>query len=504
MRFGYRQMLGIKSSFKPLNRENLDALALSMTDSFGFFEHRKFDLESLSFTESLPLNTPSGYVYLGQFIAHDISFDSMSDRHNTSHQPWNNIDLDKIYNKRNAMFDLETIYGYETISNLNEVPRSMLMKPGSNTILRLGDTFPEFNEETTARLSFQNDLPRDDKTSIAQIVDPRNDDNVIIAQTQVAFIKFHNAIVKNLGKDDTPQTFEEAKKIAIRHYQYIILEDFLPRIVNADVLKEIRQKIEQGTNEYYHPNLADMYIPLEFSGAAFRFGHSLIRNDYNYNLKHSSGASLSDIFNFTGRGKGINDVTKNKLRSTWIINWKWFYDFSKSGEAIDPKLNFAEKLDTKLSSGLNLLIPKVVGNRVNSLSALDLYRGVALQLPSGQEVADKMKVKKLTSDEIESTFGDKLQPAQRQIFKEETPLFYYLLAEAKIHSNGNTLGEVGSRIVAEVILKLIKESTYSILNNEIQNDEHFLGTDGKFGMTEMLEFINQNRESNYDEINPIQ
>jgi hypothetical protein len=529
----YRSLFKLNPSKSKL--EDLDKLGLSMTNNDSFFPsgNANFIWEKLNnivetftddaenLTTEFDSKIPSGYVYLGQFIDHDLSFDSKS-RFEPKDFPSRTLSEDeiaKIANLRKPLFDLETIYGYAKPSRSSKFVRKVLMKDGSNTLLQLGKTFKEpKGEKTTAQFEFFNDLPRAVNSSEPLIVDERNDGNLLIAQLQVAFIKFHNAIVQMLGDTNSCFVFRKARKIAIRHYQYIVLNDFLPRIVKDSVIKEvIKQVKETGHGTFFTPNPDDLFIPLEFSTAAYRMGHSMIRNDYNINTKRTE-EDLIELFKFTGRGGFKSNPPKrviNRLQSIWVINWNWFFDLGNSDEQ-NGKLNFAKKIDTKLSSALDNLFPAPVvdptGGRVNSLGTLDLYRGQSLRLPSGQsfagEMSQQVNIQLLTQEEIESTFGEKLPSQLREQFKAETPLFYYLLAEAEIQNkkqNTETLGDVGSRIVAEVFIKLLYESPYSILKNELEKDEYFIGNffEGKFGMPEMLKWMASNTKEGFDELNPV-
>jgi hypothetical protein len=513
--FKYGRMFN-SEAFNPTDKQ-LDKLALLMTDSEVFFGHLT-DTKSVEESISTSNLIPAGYVYLAQFLDHDISFDSRSDRFRHEDHPWQSPDITKVFNKRRPFFDLETIYGFDNPTNEKEYTRAELMKAGSKTLLNLGMTTPEYLDPISsgARGEYPNDLPRQEKSPLAKVVDLRNDSNLALAQTQVAFMKFHNAVIKQLNDSDSSEVFEKARKIAIRHYQYIILTDFLPKIVKNEILTEvIAEIVKNGQGKYYHPAADNIFIPIEFSIAAFRMGHSMIRNEYHWNIKRK--AHISDLLYHTGIGgtenNGINKKSKNKLRSAWIINWNWFYDFNPSGEK-EKNFNFAEPIDTKFSTGLNNLIPHHSSGhgRANSLSALDLYRGRLWKLPAGQdiakEIADKTGEEILSSDDIESTFGEKLTQEYRDFFKKETQFLYDLLAEAEVQNkrfNTTTLGNVGSRIVAEVIVKLLFESPYSILKKDLESDEIFLGkeTNGKFGMTEMLTFIAKMNQGFFDEINPI-
>jgi hypothetical protein len=226
--FGYKEMLGIRNPFKP-NDELLDKLALCMSGFSRYPDRNMFRVENLVETAKTTMPPiPAGYTYFGQFIDHDISLDSLADDANTP--PWEDIDPRGVKNLRSPDFNLETVYGIGTPDSRNEFPPPELMQENSRMFLRLGDTQKDPFLPGNSKNSYPNDLPRKKGSVEASIVDLRNDENLVIAQTQVAFIKFHNAIVlklKHSGKyKNEEETFKKARKIAIRHYQYIILEIF--------------------------------------------------------------------------------------------------------------------------------------------------------------------------------------------------------------------------------------------------------------------------------------
>lgn len=465
--FSYEEMLGIGTAHNPSDDE-LNKLA-----EFMAVERERI---------------PAGYTYLGQFVNHDIALDSATV---DKIPPWNPIPVSSIFNRRTPFLNLETIYGFESPSNPNEPPRAELLEENSHTLLKLGTTVADVITKT-----FPNDLPRKSGSPMAVIVEPRNDENLAVAQTQVAFMKFHNAVVKNLGRDDTKATFEFAREIVIRHYQWIILKDFLPRIIKNSVLNDV---LAEG-NKFYFPKPDKPYMPLEFSVAAFRAGHSMIRSVYNWNRVFNEDsnilrATLTELRNFTGK-HGMKG--KNNLPSDWIINWNWFYNINFSSFLNKQKFNFASNIDTGLAA---LLASPKPFNREFALAAQDLYRARALGLPSGQAVTKAItgsNEKILKPAQIANLLPESL----KYRFSRETPLWFYLLAEAEIEEGGQTLGEVGSRIVAETFIGLLKLGKPSILNENFQPDPVYCGDDKKFGMPQMLKFVAQNNKV-FDELNPL-
>lgn len=528
-KFGYRKMFADLDPYYP-QPQDLNKLAALMSGraafpGIGFNSGTSADLPPQTNSASAAALIPAGYTYLGQFIIHDISFDEKSDRHNRDHLPWEIACPEQIANLRNLrkpQFDLETIYGHEEPLNEGEVPRAKLMldHPLGLPLLKLGETEGEIGGGT-ARLSYPCDLPRLQTSVDAEIVDGRNDENLLIAQTQVSFIKFHNAMVVRLaefykdgaGRYQTKELFEKARDLTIRYYQKIILTDYLPKIIEKTVLDEVRQKAGSG-ELFYKPTEDHLFIPLEFAVGAFRFGHSMIRSEYDLNVKIGRTTLLS-LMKFTGRGKMDSNiiVSRTRLPSIWIVDWNSFYQINR------PNFDAAEPINTELVFDLLSLVPRVGTRhdlRPDSLAALDLYRGRRFGLPTGQDIAAQIPgAPVLRSDAIAQTIAsrkidkisngeaDLLKQELIQVFGEKTPLWYYILAEAERQATGR-LGAVGSLIVAETFVQLLFYSEPSVLKRDLEGAERFLLTDDKFGMPDMLRFINDMNRQHSDLLYPFE
>lgn len=534
--------------------EDLDVLATVMSKRARFPDanifRRFFEAvaDFIGLAESKPKPIPAGYTYLSQFIIHDITFDAKSDRHVSDDLPFADVRLTPeqikgMKNWRNPNFNLEIIYGYkEPLTPTDpprpvfEAPRSALMQDHPLPLLKLGDTLQKANINVSAGLPYPSDLPRNDGSPLVRIVDPRNDENLLLAQTQVAFMKFHNAIVVKLSESDVYKTesgeykkddlFDKARKLAIRYYQTIILKDFLPQIVQESILKDVVAKA--GTEElFYQPKRDGYYMPLEFSVAAVRAGHSMIQNNYNFNIDQPH-AILADLMSFTGRGMASPEMMHGQLKklpSTWIINWNLFYDIN--GSTFNP----AAPIDTNISLALQKLRPTNTGDtdgRKTSLPALDLYRGRRFGLPTGQAVAGKIAEKipgikilsvedidgliKNSVDAVIQTTDEDKEKIKKQLveaFSEKAPLWFYILAEAEIQAKeGNPedrgkLGAVGSWIIAEAFIQLLYESEYSILQPEWEPDEEeFFNTNKITGMPEMLKFVRDTSKEHFETLYP--
>jgi len=230
-------------------------------------------------------NIPAGYTYLGQFIAHEITFDTSKGLPEVL--PESVTDIDSLEQGRTPSLDLDSLYGTEEV-------RSYLFEE-DGIRLRVGKTEKDPFPIDPIQNSYYNDLPRrvdlppgisdrPSKPQEALIGDPRNDENLALAQTHVAFIRFHNAVVDYLMKekgfpaDDV--LLSVARKMVIQHFQSIVLQDYLPRIVDEEILASAIAR--KDAPEFFKVGRGqEPFMPVEFSAAAFRIGHSMIRAKYN-------------------------------------------------------------------------------------------------------------------------------------------------------------------------------------------------------------------------------
>ena len=413
-------------------------------------------------------DVPAIYTYFGQFVDHDITLEGQPDGLPPELATTAEVLLDPamkpldaavvpttLLNLRTAILDLDSLYA---------APAPM--DPASTGKLLIGTVSPTSDNTTPPNERPQgkgddNDVPREPRDEdprldrAALIGDPRNDENTIIAQLQVAFLKAHNALI------DLGMSLEQARRTLRQHYQYVVIHDFLKRRT-AD--PAIVDRILEDGNVWYDTRYGSMFMPLEFSVAAYRFGHSMVRDTYEFNLNfNSSGirANLGLLFTFTALSGELGDF--DTLPENWIIEWERFVD--TDGPAESP----ARRIDTKLASPGLFQLRNLTG-QVEAppdkarLGVRNLLRGYRFRLPTGQAVADLLGHEVLTPAQIEAAAASDAQVAALEDggFLERTPLWYYVLAEAA-HTGTNRLGPVGSTIVAEVLIGLIRQSHDSIL-----------------------------------------
>ncbi|HMP04580.1 MAG TPA: heme peroxidase family protein, partial [Gemmatales bacterium] len=402
---------------------------------------------------------PAGFTYLGQFVDHDITFDR------TDGIPDGSLEPKDIEQGRSPALELDSVYG-------RGPKHSPELYEADGVRLRIGTTTGRALFGVTK--SFPNDLPRHPESDPAHpkqaiIGDPRNDENLIVAQTHLAFLKFHNAVVARLtasaAKPDN--LFAEARKTVVQHYQSIVLHDFVPRLVDLEVWRDV---LTNGRKFFFPkgaPSGSRLGMPVEFSVAAYRMGHSLVRNAYQWNSVFSSDGRagfvprLNLFFEFSQVSGDLGGFPT--LPSDWIVDWRRMFDFSEQpGGGRHPQLNFARQIDTKLANDLQLLPEFATAEQehLKSLAVRNLLRGRLIGLPTGQDVAARLGVPSLTPAEVAS--GPHAAVILASGFDTQTPLWFYILKEAELRQGGMRLGTVGSRLLCETFHGLIEGSDYSI------------------------------------------
>lgn len=433
----------------------------------------------------------AGITFLGQFLDHDVTLDLRS-------RLLERAEPRRTANFRSAAFDLDSVYGDgpERSAELYE-PRGGDIKfrvesiPGAQAVSRLG--------------AERFDLPRD-AGGEAIVADSRNDENTILSQLQVAMLRFHNAVTdhlrarpENLGAPPR-ELFSKARRLVQWHYQWIIVNEFLPLTIGQERLDTILRegpkyydadssdrdgRDGRGARDTNRGRRSEPRIPVEFSAAAYRFGHSQVRPSYRLNFGASGGEPFF-AFVFDDR-IGPNDPDPADLRGgkrapRRFVDWQTFFDFG-DGNARPNK-----RIDAKISTPLMELpgsrapAPGMPTDGVQSLPSRNLIRHVNFGLPSGQAIARHIGVTALTSAQLAELAPLKLA--------DSTPLWYYVLKEAEVLEGGTRLGPVGARIVGEVFVGLLKADRDSYLAGA-PNWKPTLpaaGGTGTFRMADLLRF----------------
>ena len=415
---------------------------------------------------------PAGFTYLGQFIDHDLTFDK------TEVTLGERISPTLLLQARSPSLDLDSLYGAGP-----DDPESAKFYEADGIHLKAGTTKAvagRAGDPGGGRIPAMEgfDLPRGEGTSAAAkrravIPDPRNDENLAVAQTHLAFIRFHNRVVDTLPASvPAAQRFAKAREKVVKHYQWLLRTDYLPRIcapgVVSNVFSQGRKAFEVGVSPATVPTM-----PIEFSVAAFRLGHAMIRSSYNWNrVFDNGGGSLDLLFAFSGHSGDF--LGGPRLPSNWIADFRRLYDFKEAGRpdlAVPAgKFNRAMRIDTTLVNPLDQL-PGFAPAEAN-LAFRNLTRAKMVRLATGQQMVTFLKAKgvtltKLTNVQIRdgSNGADLsgLSAAQRDAFLKNTPLWFYLLREAEL--NAGKLKGVGARIVAETFHRAMEGSQHSIVRD---------------------------------------
>lgn len=415
---------------------------------------------------------PAVYTYFGQFVDHDITLEAVAAPlpvlTDPALAPLPLADIrTTLHNARTATLDLDSVY---SLSAPLDGDRMLI-----GTVTALNGT--EAPELRPANKGNDNDLPREPRNAspardrAALIGDPRNDENTIIAQLHVAFLRAHNALV------DAGASFEQAQRMLRQHYQWLVIHDFLPRIADPVIIDRV---VRDGST-LFNAGLGAFFMPIEFSMAAYRFGHSMVRAAYDFNVNfNTSGdagttpATLDLLFLFTALQGELTDEEDGTgfetLPDNWIIEWE------RLTEAGGPNFARARRFDPFLVEPLfrlRELDGKALPGNGARLAVRNLLRGYLLRLPTGQAVAKAVHaalgatsgVSVLSPEEV---LAGAANDAQRDVLvrsgmHERTPLWFYLLAEANVISSGARLGPLGSTLIAEVLVELARHSTDSIL-----------------------------------------
>jgi len=352
-------------------------------------------------------DTAAGWPIFGQFVAHDITADRSALR---SH-----ANVKELHNARSPQLNLECLYGDGPVGH----PFLYQRNDPAKFVLGMDGADVQRNSE-----------------GIALIAYPRNDSHLLISQMHLAMLKAHNAFVDEARlagvADDC--VFDEAARQLRWHYQWFVLNEFLPALVGHALAERV---LIEGPH-WFQPG-----IPLEFTGAAYRYGHSQIRHRYRLNRQTDPAPLFPDLLGF------------RPVPREYTIDWTLFFDTAAS-----TSTQRCKKIDGKVVRALIQLPVAITGEckmkEYYSLAMRDLQRGQSVGLPSGEAVARHIGVTPLTTEQIGIASTG---------WQGETPLWYYILREADVCAGGHRLGPIGGRIVAEVLIGLIDSDATSFRRN---------------------------------------
>lgn len=371
----------------------------------------------------------AGWPFFGQYVAHDLTADRSPLRAHA--------DLDSLRNMRSPRANLEALYGGGPV----------------------GTPYMYSRADPAKLLQNDGDLPRNQE-GLALIGDPRNDVHSFMNQMQVAFIGAHNRLVDRLREDGCREAdlFDEARRALSWHYQWVIVNDFLPGLIGQSLVDEI---MSEGPR-FYRPGDAP-YIPVEFADAAYRYGHSQVRQLYRLSADGPELPVFPDLV-------GFSEIGERR------VDWSLLFDVPGRAPA-----QRAKPIDGQLPRSL-VELPQAITGEVEdeayrSLATRDLERGEGTGLPSGESVAGFMGIEALSPQEL---------ALERHGWSGETPLWLYILREAHVREGGDRLGPVGGRIVGEVMIEIIRRDPESYLALDPEWRPTLPGHEARFRLRDVL------------------
>lgn len=431
------------------------------------------------------MNLAPVYTYFGQFVNHDISAPvgglaaEAADiapvaviTQNAGDPPGlgkpgraenTGIILDRILNEHGAPLTLDSLYAdgpQRGDQDVKAMYRADAMRFRIELAVRLDDrdilALTKVQGPVHHPFPKARDIPRKDGQAL--IADRRNDENLILSQLHLALMLLHNKAVDQLHPQtrDPAECFKAARQLVTLHYQWCVVHDYLANLLADGVLADVLAK---------PPRLANAReVPMEFTTAAFRFGHSMVSPAYDFNANFGIGgglrdhATLMELFSFTSRGGMVPFPDATQLPDHWIADWNRLTrppgDTSFGADAID--MNFAYDMLNVMAHGAN----EVHG----SIFFRNLVRGFHRRLPFGQDLARAYDLTPLTPDQIMLALPAELRtnPAI-QGFDTHTPAWLYCLCEAQPKVHGQKLGPLASHIIADTIVGLLKHNPNSVL-----------------------------------------
>lgn len=418
------------------NREEAERIAAILGGSGGIMH----DADETSGNSRIP----AAYTFFAQFVDHDITLDAESE---LTSQALTREQVERLPNLRSASLDLDSVYGFgpDVSPHLYDGEQPLRLLVGS----KVGD------------VENPNDVPRS-ADGTALIGDPRNDENIFLSQMHLLFLRFHNRriidlLIRRDNANEPPPRFEDVQRDVRYHYQALVLYDFLQRVCDVDVYNFALQEIQENANRpegerdypFFLRHLIDdagrLRMPVEFSAAAYRFGHTLVRSNYPANSTYPEIEIFDERFRTLGFGRVPPELT---------VDWRFLLD-------VDPNqvYVFSREIDHLLADELARLPLLVAGRDArpqdDSLAFRNLLRGYVLGLPSGQQVAAALPEECGINPAQDLEFNNiprwqTVDEALRNGLETHTPLFFYLMREARVQGNGNRLGPVGSAILMEV------------------------------------------------------
>lgn len=382
-------------------------------------------------------NIPAGYTYLGQFIDHDLSFVSK------------------------GIPDRDGLIGRESDLKSDRTPA-----------LDLDSVFYPHGSPTCGGLDAGSSIARE-SNGRADFPDVRNEENFIVSRLHRVFLSFwvrRHAVLKLGGREDSASL---ARQETVRAYHRVILDDFLPKLC-GDFMSSLDWSSDWATKLFPVGRL-----PIEFVGAAFRFGHAMVLPSYQ--VTADLNPSLEEILSHGDESSTLFNIDPQ---------WNRFFE-----SELDPgeRVQNARAISPALAGGLGSLTVDDSPNQ--NLALLNLLRGRHWKLPDGQSLARELQ-RRLNELGADSALVNNLAPLEPSSIKRfspdydflvahelhnKIPLWYYLLLEAAVSNeqlpgeaplNGSGLGPLGGFIVAGVLTAAMK-NVNSVMLISLGGDDAF-------------------------------
>ena len=385
------------------------------------------DKTRMPYLPAPPPPPAAAYTYFGQFIAHDLT------RDDTELFPHPIPEPEDVVNHRTPFLDLHSVYGHGPLS-------------GHAFLYELDGFHLKIGAKPTGYQSF--DVPLD-FCGRPLLADNRNNENIVIRQIHAIFLRLHNLAVDELqGTVPDVDLFETARQRVCWQYQWLVRYDYLPRVCKPEIYDDI---VRRGNTLIDWGNC--FAIPVEFSHAAARFGHSMVRDKYNLNGSHLE-LPVATLF--------AEAHQKRALGLDLAVEWTRF--------ARDPAMSIDTTVVAALfdlsEGSINPFVKRLTPEESNALPVRTLQRGIAMKIPTGETVCQAL-----------DSSANLCHPPEYNPFRDlsdlgligRTPLWYYVLLEAEVCEKGTQLGAIGSRLIAEVIEGSLRHDPGSI-ENELAAD----------------------------------
>lgn len=392
----------------------------------------------------------AGYTYFGQFLDHDLTNDPTSIAEVIGMEP------EQIVNQETPRLDLKHLYGNGPFDPHDR----RLYEPGD---VRLRTGAPVLSTVAPGRPRDRSfDLPLEGPRVVA--ADQRASENIILRQVTAVFARLHNLAVEQWRGQaaNAAELFARARLQMSWQFQWLVTRDFLPTVLDREVYRRLFKQNQPLVSW-------DIFsIPVEFSVAAMRFGHSMVRDGYV--LSPDVMVELPELLRI--------GLAPGALDPTYEVDWGRFFEGAGRGGPATT----TQPIDALISIGM-FEIPRGTVRLFNSATGVDLFRGrdgirlpeltltrgVAMRLPSGQEVARAFGEEPLSVEELTRDRSGSVTPQGEVLLRhglaEATPLWFYILKESETRTNGSHLGATGSHIVGETIYAALQHDPESYINH---------------------------------------